>query len=137
MYSRRHRRPPARRRTRHRRHKNSDTHTSYSTESDKHSYSSELRRRSSEYDNKTSCFSSTFHGLHHWHKHAFEHLGWMVLAKSHGYMDKVRAYQSSLQQLKHSLECRIRTIHDVDRKCDLKTLHTDIVCLIDHADQDF
>ena len=113
MYSRRHRRPPAHRTRHHRHNKTSTSHDS----DEKH--------------------SSTFHGLHHWHKHAFEHLGWMVLAKSHGCMEKVHAYQSSLQHLKHALECRIRTIHDVDRKCDLKTLHCDICCLIDHAHKDF
>ena len=52
-------------------------------------------------------------------------------------MEKVHAYQSSLQHLKRALECRIKTIHDVDRKCDLKTLHADICCLIDHAHKDF
>jgi len=52
-------------------------------------------------------------------------------------MDKVHSYKSSLQRLKYALESRIKTMHDVDKKQDLKTMHGDVMCLIEHADQDF
>jgi hypothetical protein len=80
---------------------------------------------------------STFHGLNHWYKHVFEELGWIVLAKHHGCMDKVYAYKASLQHLKYALECRIKTMHDVDKKQDLNTMCNDVICLMDHVHQDF
>ena len=40
----------------------------------------------------------TFHGLNDWHKHLFEHLGWMVLAKNHNMSDKAEVYTTSLQR---------------------------------------
>ena len=40
----------------------------------------------------------TFHGLHEWHKHIFEHLGWMILANNHNMPDKVSVYTTSLDR---------------------------------------
>ena len=79
---------------------------------------------------------ATFHGIHHWHKHVFEELGWMILAKKYGYMDKVYAYKNSLQRLKDTIEKRMSTIKDTDRKKDLSILHKNIITLQEHANQD-
>ena len=72
----------------------------------------------------------TFHGLHNWHNHVFEHYGWILLAKRYGYMDKVHSYKSSLYRLKEALEKRMKTLHEKDRKDDLKILHQDVEHLI-------
>jgi hypothetical protein len=79
---------------------------------------------------------TTYHGLHHWHKHMFEHLGWMVLAKSYGYMDKVESYKHSLARLKDAIEKRRETIKDVDRKRDLGILLANVKLLHEHAMRD-
>lgn len=72
----------------------------------------------------------TYHGLHKWHNHMFEHYGWIMLAKRYGYMDKVHTYKTSLYRLKEALEKRMKTMHEKDRKDDLKILHQDVEHLI-------
>jgi predicted ATP-binding protein involved in virulence len=92
------------------------------------------------YDIETTvgdCCDATFHGLHEWHKHVFEHLGWMILAKSHGFTDKIAVYKSSLIRLKHAIEEKIKTTREKDRKDDLHILHKNIMTLIEHVEKDF
>ena len=74
---------------------------------------------------------STYHGLHGWVRHSFEHLGWMVLAKKYGYMDKVNCYKNSIVRLDHALTKSMKTIHEKDRKDDLAILHKDVCILKD------
>jgi len=83
------------------------------------------------------CCDVTFNGLHEWHKNMFEHLGWMVLAKSHGMTDKIAVYKTSLIRLKHSLEEKIKSTREKDRKDDLYVLHMNVSTLIEHAEKDF
>ena len=83
------------------------------------------------------CFDATFHGLHEWHKHMFEQLGWMVLAKSYGMTDKIAVYKSSLIRLKHSLEEKIKSTREKDRRDDLHILHKNVMTLLEHAEKDF
>ena len=85
---------------------------------------------------QNKCCEATYHSLHHWFKHMYEHLGWMVLAKSHGHMDKVIAYKSALMRLKMAMEERMKYMKDKDRKMDLGILHRDLLVLIDHAHKD-
>ena len=66
-------------------------------------------------------------GLTHWHKHVFEHLGWIVLAKAKGMNDKVAVYKHSLQRLKDSLEHVLGEYKNADRKHDLQVLHMNVV----------
>jgi hypothetical protein len=79
---------------------------------------------------------ATFHGLHHWHKAMFEELGWMILAKKYGYMDKVYAYKNSVARLKEALEKRMASMKDTDRKKDLSILHQNVMTLMEHAEKD-
>jgi hypothetical protein len=61
-------------------------------------------------------------GLSDWHKHVFEHLGWMVLAKAKGYDLKVKAYKMSVKNLIASIKHVMGEYEDHDRKHDLKVL---------------
>jgi len=61
-------------------------------------------------------------GLVAWHKHVFEHLGWMVLAKAKGYDLKVKAYKMSVNHLVESIKHVMGEYEDHDRKHDLKVL---------------
>ena len=69
------------------------------------------------------------HGLNHWFEAKFEHLGWMALAKAYGHDLKVRAYLQSISHLKECLKDKISSVHEVDRKNDLKIMldHTEIL----------
>ena len=71
----------------------------------------------------------TFHGLHGWMAHVFEHLGWMVLAKKYGYADKLVSYESSVDRLADALEKRLEIVQESDRKVDLMSLHKDVMVL--------
>ena len=87
---------------------------------------------------KKCKYESTFNGLSNWHKHMFEHLGWMVLAKSKkGMKDKISTYKKSLQRLKEALECKIKNEVDIDNKNDLLILWNDVNVLIAHVKKDF
>jgi hypothetical protein len=63
--------------------------------------------------------TATYHGLHEWHKHLFEHLGWMLLAKEHGRNLKIKSYTDSVKRLKYCLEKKIKQTRDSDRRDDL------------------
>lgn len=79
---------------------------------------------------------TTYHGIHQWHKHMFEHLGWMILAKQYGYTDKLDSYKHSLMRLMNAIEKRRETIKDVDRKRDLDILLGNVKILQEHAMRD-
>ena len=83
------------------------------------------------------CRDVTFHGLHDWHNHVFEHLGWKILAKSHGMTDKIAVYKTGVNRLKHAIEEKIKTTRDKDRKDDLHVLHKNVMTLIEHVEKDF
>jgi predicted ATP-binding protein involved in virulence len=80
---------------------------------------------------------ATYHGIHHWHKHMFEELGWMVLAKQYGYYDKINTYRNSVMRLKQAIEKRMSNVKDSDKKHDLAILHKDVLCLMAHIEKDF
>jgi hypothetical protein len=82
-------------------------------------------------------YETTFHGLFKWEEHMFEKLGWMVLAKSKGYNDKVKAYVNSVHRLKKHIEHKLSHMHDEDKKEDLEILHHDVSVLCAQVDKDF
>ena len=86
--------------------------------------------------NYNYSLETTFHGLHKWQEAKFEKLGWMILAKSKGHMDKVMAYINSLHRLRQSIIQKINHIHDKDKKEDLKIMLNNVNILCEHADKD-
>jgi len=82
-----------------------------------------------------SC-ETTYCGLHKWYNEKFEKLGWMILAKKKGYMDKVNTYLNSLYRLKMAIQHKINHIHDKDKKDDLKIMLYNVLILIEHANKD-
>jgi hypothetical protein len=93
-------------------------------------------KRSAKNKTKKMC-NTTFHGLHKWKKHAFEHLGWMVLLhKKKQNPAMVEGYKKSLESLKCSLETALVELKEPDRKRDIKIMWDDVNILIDHAKKD-
>ena len=84
-----------------------------------------------------TCCEATFHGLHKWYQNKFEKLGWMILAKEHGYNDKIAEYKSSIHRLKQAIEHKMTHVKDSDRKHDLMIMHHNVMILIDHVNRDF
>ena len=84
-----------------------------------------------------NCHESTFHGLNTWYKNKFEKLGWMILAKKYGYNEKIDEYKNSLYRLKCSIEKKIKTLNDVDKRNDLAIMLDNLMSLIKHVEKDF
>jgi|MesohylFT_1024984.scaffolds.fasta_scaffold36302_2 hypothetical protein len=82
-------------------------------------------------------FDATYNGIRMWYKSMFEQLGWMILAKSNGYRDKIISYKMSLQRLKTSIQKKHSTIKDADKKEDLSIMLKNTILLIDHVEKDF
>lgn len=77
------------------------------------------------------------HTLYEWYHNMFEHLGWMILAKSQGDMEqKIVAYKHSLTKLKQQIECKINVLNDIDKKNDLHIMLDNVEILIKHANKD-
>ena len=84
------------------------------------------------------CCEHTFCGLQHWYKAMFEKLGWMVLAKKNGHLDKVNAYMNSVNRLTSSIEHYLKYhAKDHDRKEDLKIMCDNVCVLLEHIKADF
>jgi hypothetical protein len=75
--------------------------------------------------------------LHNWHKAMFEKLGWMLLAREHGYQEKIHAYKAGLNHLCNALEYKIKHVKCKDKKDDLRILLQNTHVLIEHANTDF
>jgi len=80
---------------------------------------------------------ATMHGLQHWHDAMFEKLGWMILAREHGMMDKVMSYKASVERLKKSIEHKIKQVKETDHKTDLKIMWDNVCVLEKHVYEDF
>jgi hypothetical protein len=77
------------------------------------------------------------HSLYEWYHNMFEHLGWMILAKSQGDMEqKIVAYKHSLTKLKQQIECKINVLNDIDKKNDLHIMLDNVEILIKHTNKD-
>jgi hypothetical protein len=94
-------------------------------------------RRKSPKKSQKHHYEVTFHGLMKWYEHLFKHLGWMILAKEHGYNDKIKSYQQSIKRLREALEQKIKETEDKDKIEDLKVLHRNTIILMKHTEKDF
>ena len=81
--------------------------------------------------NKHKC---TMHGLQHWFEAKFEKLGWMAIAKEYGHDLCVRSYLQSISHLKECIKDKWNSVHDSDRKDDLKIMldHTQTLMTAAH-----
>ena len=100
----------------------------------KHSKTRKAYRLHKDHD---SMCDVTMRGIFHWYDAMFEKLGWMVLAKAHGYSDKLVSYKTSIQRLHDAIEHKITYTHEIDRKNDLQILLENVRVLKQHADADF
>lgn len=81
-------------------------------------------------------YDCTFYGLHKWHKHMFEKLGWIAIAKTHDHDDvNIMGYKDSISRLKQCLIDKKGKTKDSDRKDDLQILIDNIDCLNMCADK--
>jgi hypothetical protein len=78
----------------------------------------------------------TVQGVHHWYKHLFEHLGWMILAKERGYHDKLFAYKNSIKRLIEAIDYRLPNLGDKDTKKDFEIMKADLLVLKEHVSKD-
>ena len=74
-------------------------------------------------------------GLNDWHDHEFRHLGWMILSRSKGVGDKVKAYKNSVSRLHKAIEQEMNEYKGTDKHHDLKILHSNVRILKKHADK--
>lgn len=78
----------------------------------------------------------TVNGVHHWYKHLFEYLGWMILAKEHGYHDKLFAYKNSVNRIIEAIDHRMPQLTDKDTKKDFEIMKADLLVLKKHIEKD-
>ena len=84
-----------------------------------------------------SPIEATYHGLQEWYTAKFEKLGWMILAKERGMMDKVLSYQNSIHRLHSALDHKIKHMRDKDKKADLIIMKKNVEILLEHVKADF
>lgn len=64
----------------------------------------------------------------------FEKFTWMILAKEHEIHDKVKAYKNDVYRLKKSIEFKLKTVKDKDKKDDLQIMLKNLsVLTMSHA----
>jgi Mg2+ and Co2+ transporter CorA len=83
------------------------------------------------------CCDATFVGIHFWFKSMFEELGWMILAKHRGMLDKIMTYKNSVNRLRQAIEKKLKVTKDADRKDDLRIMHENVLVLLEHIEKDF
>jgi hypothetical protein len=72
--------------------------------------------------NKLPKYEVTMNSLGRWHKHLFEHFGWMILAKSKGYKYKVATYKKSINEFLRSAKQLFKEYKESNRCHDIKIL---------------
>jgi hypothetical protein len=79
----------------------------------------------------------TYYGLHKWYNSLFEKAGWMILAYSHGYSEKIKSYKWSLACLRDQLAKKHKKMRDTDKKEDLRIMLRNTEVLMAHVNKDF
>jgi len=79
-------------------------------------------------------YNATLFGLHKWHTHVFERLGWMLLAKAHGKDNQIKCYCDSVDALEAELLLRLKNDTDLagSHKKDLQILLKNVMVLKQH-----
>ena len=83
--------------------------------------------------NMVPMHNTTMNGLNHWHKHLFEHFGWMILAKAKGYGYKIPTYKKSIEHFIKTAEKSMSNYSESNRKRDVKILLRNVKVLKKHA----
>ena len=76
--------------------------------------------------NKLNKNDVTMNGITMWHKHLFEHFGWMILAKAKGYKYKIVMYKKSIKEFIKSAQKLFRAYTESNRKRDIKILFRNV-----------
>ena len=79
----------------------------------------------------------TYPGLVHWYQMMFERLGWMILAKDHGFNDKIVVYKKSIQRLKEGIEKKLKEVENNDKGQDLEIMLRNVIILMKHVKKHF
>lgn len=79
----------------------------------------------------------TYYGLHKWYNALFEKAGWMILASSHGYDEKIKNYKWSVDCLINRLEKKHKGMRDKDKKEDIYIMLKNAKLLQAHVNKDF
>ncbi len=72
--------------------------------------------------NKLPKYDVTMNSLVKWHKHLFEHFGWMILAKAKGYKYKIATYKKSINEFLKSSQQLFKEYSEGNRLHDIKVL---------------
>jgi len=75
----------------------------------------------------------TKHGVQDWFTHAFEKLGWMVLAKGKGMDHKIVDYKKELTHLLETITHLSTEYTCPDKLHDLKVMHMEVTYLLDYV----
>lgn len=102
----------------------------------KHTRKSHHRHHSIHNNTIGEYCDTTFHGLNHWYEHMFKHLGWMILAKDRGMVDKTSTYLNSLKRLKTALQHKVKSTREHDKKEDLEIMLHNLCILCERAEKD-
>ena len=73
--------------------------------------------------------AATMYGLQNWYVAEFEKLGWMVLAKTKGYDEKIVMYKRGINHLLKSIEHVMGEYVNVNRKHDLNVIYMNTMAL--------
>jgi hypothetical protein len=79
----------------------------------------------------------TYYGLHKWYNSLFEKVGWMIIASSRGYTEKIKNYKMSLECLRAQLEKKHKKMMDKDKKEDVRIMLINVELLMAHVNKDF
>ena len=82
-------------------------------------------------------YDVTIRGIHHWSRNLFVSFGCIIMAHHRKHDSRVVAYHDSVNDLLKTIESRLETIHDADKKDDLRITHEHVKLLKLYADKLF
>ena len=87
------------------------------------------RAVAAENNTKLPKYEVTMNSLTRWHKHLFEHFGYMILAKAKGYGYKVTTYKKSINEFVKAADKLLSEYSEENRKHDIKILSKQVKVL--------